>query len=227
MVIAEENDVEQTAAEGAVLNVLAGDAALDELSDDDLFGLGDEEIDEPENPAETQQPAPASESNTGPTLVLQTVTVPISTIETPMNQTQPPAPPPPAPLPELKLGGGVPIPSKNGGIGGAAPQHSAPASRPNVNNTARESVSSYAPVGRGRRVRVRLQRTHDDALDTKRMREVVKLLRSQEGRDRFALVVPSQKSWVELDFPNFYTNIDTVMPMLMDKVGDWGEVELG
>jgi hypothetical protein len=73
---------------------------------------------------------------------------------------------------------------------------------------------------------VRLHRTNDDALDTKRMREVVKLLRSAEGRDRFALIVPSQKSWVELDFPNFYTNIEQVTSPLLEMVSDWGVVEL-
>jgi hypothetical protein len=73
-----------------------------------------------------------------------------------------------------------------------------------------------------RRLRVRLQRTNDDALDTRRMREVVKLLRSAEGRDRFALVVPSHKSYVELDFPNYYTNIDQVRSPLEALVTDWG-----
>ena len=77
------------------------------------------------------------------------------------------------------------------------------------------------------KVRVRLMRTHDHALDTKHMRDVVKLLRSVEGRDRFALIVPMQESWVELDFPNYYTNYQTVQHKLLDMVDDWGEVEIG
>jgi hypothetical protein len=198
---------------------MSADSALAELDEDDLFNAGDEEITETEH--EAADATDTKETMSVPALVLQSVTVPLSTTDAPMNETQPPA----APLPELKLGGGVPIPSKNGGI---APQPAAPTPRPTVNSTARESVPSYAPMRGGRRVRVRLHRTHDDALDTKRMRDVVKLLRSQEGRDRFALVVPSQKSSVELDFPNFYTNIDTVMPMLLEKVSGWGgEVEIG
>lgn len=132
----------------------------------------------------------------------------------------------PAPLPEIKLGSGVAIPSKNSGNGGTRPQHAAPAPR---GNPARESTVLYSAQrsGTARRLRVRfLERTNDEALDTKRMREVVKLLRSAEGRDRFALIVPSQSSWVELDFPNFYTNIDQVMPTLMQRVGDWGQIEI-
>lgn len=59
------------------------------------------------------------------------------------------------------------------------------------------------------------------------MRDVVKLLRSADGRDRFALIVPLQASWVELDFPNYYTNFQTVQQQLFDLVDDWGEVEIG
>lgn len=152
-------------------------------------------------------------------------------LEKPMNEPIPPAEniAPPAPVPDLKLGNGIPIPSKNGGNGGGRPQHAAPAPRGNVGNLARDASVSYTMrSGSGaRRMRVRLQRTNDDSLDTKRMREVVKLLRSAEGRDRFALIVPSQKSWIELDFPNYYTNIDQVTPTLMEMVSDWGQVEIG
>ncbi len=166
------------------------------------------------------------------TLILKQETVTLS-VENPMNEIPTPAqnsaPAPTSAVPEIKLGGGVPIPSKNGGNGNGRPQHSAPAPRGNVGNVARESSAAYFPrsSGNARRVRVRMFRTNDDALDTKRMRDVVKLLRSAEGRDRFALIVPSQKSWVELDFPNFYTNIEQVMPDLMERVSEWGEVELG
>lgn len=172
---------------------------------------------------------PAAEKIEPLVLKQETVTLPV---ESPMNEIPTPAqnnaPVPTAPVPEIKLGGGVAIPSKNGSDGASRPHHSAPAPRSNVGNVARESSPVYLPrSGSARRVRVRMYRTNDNALDTKRMREVVKLLRSTEGRDRFALIVPSQKSWVELDFPNFYTNIDQVMSDLIDRVSDWGEVELG
>lgn len=136
-----------------------------------------------------------------------------------------PLPPSPAAVPETNFGSGVAIPSKNGGIGTSMrPAPNAPSPRP----AAREAASTYAPQrsGPNRRVRVRLYRTNDNEIDTKHMREVVKLLRSAEGRDRFALMVPSQKSWVEIDFPNYYTNIDQVMVPLQEKIRDWGEIEL-
>ncbi len=154
-------------------------------------------------------------------------------IEKPMNETPAPAqnssPFSTPPVPEIKLGGGVPIPSKNGGNGAARPQHSAPAPRGNVGNVARESSAAFFPrsSGNARRVRVRLYRTHDTAMDMKHMREVVKLLRGADGHDRFALIVPHESSWVELDFPNFYTNIEQVTPRLVDMVSEWGAVEIG
>lgn len=138
----------------------------------------------------------------------------------------PPAPPSPASipaLPEVKLGGGVAIPSKNGGT--ARGQHGGTAPR---GGTARENTASYAPrTNSNLKVRVRFQRSYDQQLDTKRMRDVVKLLRSADGRDRFVLIVPLQKSWVELDFPNYYTNFQTVQQQLLEMVGDWGQVEIG
>jgi hypothetical protein len=150
--------------------------------------------------------------------------------DVPMTDTPKPDSPfvpsrPPA-LPEIKLTGGVPVPSKNSGNGPAQPRHTPPAPH---GNGPREGGVTYLSQrsGASRRVRVRLRRTNDNALDTRRMREIVKLLRSAEGRDRFALIVPSQKSWVELDFPNFYTNIDQIMGTLLDRVSDWAEVELG
>ncbi len=148
----------------------------------------------------------------------------------PPKPEPPPAAPPPAPkaaLPEMKLGGGVPIPSKNGGNGTNAHGHAS--ARGNSGSShARENGSTYMPrTSSNLKVRVRLMRTHDHALDTKHMRDVVKLLRSVEGRDRFALIVPMQESWVELDFPNYYTNYQTVQHKLLDMVDDWGEVEIG
>jgi hypothetical protein len=159
-----------------------------------------------------------------PPLVLQSQVIAEKNIE-------PPAPPTPAPkpaLPEVKLGGGVAIPSKNGGV--ARGQSGGPAPRGSIapSSVARENNALYAPrTNSNLKVRVRFQRSYDQQLDTKRMREVVKLLRSADGRDRFVLIVPLQKSWVELDFPNYYTNFQTVQQQLLEMVSDWGEVEVG
>lgn len=132
---------------------------------------------------------------------------------------------PPVAVPPMKLGGGVAIPSKTGNSGVRVPQGAPPRAPSPL--LAREQLASY-PAGGGRRLRVRfLERSSDGDLDTRRMREVVKLLRNAEGRDRFALLVPHDKSWVELDFPNFYTNLDTVQSALLTMLGEWGAVEVG
>lgn len=210
--------------------VVSGETSSDALEDAGWFKPDDDAFAEPAPGADTTaspvlEPEPVSHIE--PLILKQQVV--IVPVETPMNPPLPAAqntpPSEPTALPDFKLGGGVAIPSKNGGNGGSRPQPNMPA-RPQV---ARDTPATYMPMrsGGGRRVRVRLQRTNDDVLDTKRMREVVKLLRSAEGRDRFALLVPSQKSWVELDFPNFYTNIDQVTPTLREMVRDWGDVEFG
>jgi hypothetical protein len=222
--------VEITVAENST--VVLAETQTKPLNDDDEWFKPDDEAFAEQEPivlnVETLSLKQETETPPVETLALkqEIVTLPV---EPPMDEIPTPAqnnaPVPPTPVPEIKLGGGVAIPSKNGG-NGAQSHHYAPAPR---GNSARESAVSYVPQrsGGARRVRVRLYRTHDTAMDMKHMREVVKLLRGAEGRDRFALIVPHEKSWVELDFPNFYTNIDQVMPDLMERVSEWGEVELG
>jgi DNA polymerase-3 subunit alpha len=161
-----------------------------------------------------------------PTLVLQAQAVSEKRAESaPVAQTVAPKPA----LPEIKLGSGVTIPSKNGGSVHLSQSSPAPRGNFTPNHQTHESAVHYLPRRASNlRVRVRiLERTNDQALDTKRMRDVVKLLRSVDGRDRFALIVPLQKSWVELDFPNYYTNFETVQNALLEMVSDWGEVEIG
>jgi DNA polymerase-3 subunit alpha len=201
--------------------------------DDDAFA-DETTLENPERAADVgdgtapiAQAAQTDSSNAdAPTLVLQSQAVSEKRVEpAPIAQTVAPKPA----LPEIKLGSGVTIPSKNGGS--VHPSQSAPAPRGSFtpNNQTRESATAYMPRTYSHlRVRVRiLERTNDQALDMKRMRDVVKLLRSAEGRDRFALIVPLQKSWVELDFPNYYTNFETVQNALLEMVSDWGEVEIG
>jgi DNA polymerase-3 subunit alpha len=131
-------------------------------------------------------------------------------------------------VPQVKLGNGVAIPSKGGVYANGRAHNGLGGDKGNggATNPLRDAAGSYQPRSPGgRRLRVRIRRTNDNALDTRRMREVVKLLRSVEGRDRFALVVPHAKSWVELDFPNYYTNVDQVHSSLLDLIGEWGELE--
>lgn len=189
-------------------------AAVEDLDDQDLWSSRDDKdelVSEPDPPANSDKLVSEQGAILQPPAAKETV-----------NEF-----PPPAPVPEIKLGGGVAIPSKNGGVS-SRPQPAAPPPRGNVTPAARENAAAYPNSRSARRIRIHLERTNDDPLDTRRMRQVVKLLRSAEGRDRFALVVPSQKSWVELDFPNFYTNIDQVRSPLEEMVSDWGGyIELG
>lgn len=133
-------------------------------------------------------------------------------------------------LPDLKLGGGVSIPSKNGNGGNGKPTDGSASVSHSSARAPREPapVPTYAsaPVG-ARMVRVRMRRTDNDELDKGRLRAAVNLLRSVEGRDRFAFVLARGKTLVELDFPNYYTNYDAVAAPLGALVADWGELELG
>jgi DNA polymerase III subunit alpha len=150
--------------------------------------------------------------------------------------------PPAPPLPELKLNAGITIPSKaNGGddaSNGKAEDHAknggahAGSKRGNGNTpparpTPREARPLYAaPPAGGRLLRVRIRRSNDADLDVQRMRGLVALLRSAEGRDRFSLIVPQASGQVSLDFPNFYTDYDALAGDLQEMIAEWGELEL-
>ncbi len=58
------------------------------------------------------------------------------------------------------------------------------------------------------------------------MRELLSLLRSVRGRDRFTLYVPNPQGLVQLDFPNFTTNFGQVEEPLSQLVGEWGSLEV-
>ncbi|RIK25682.1 MAG: hypothetical protein DCC52_10985 [Chloroflexi bacterium] len=192
-----------TAAENAAPTQAIGNDATEPLLTQDA----------PDTTAPPQTDAPDAENPYVPPLRLEAQTIPEKKPE--------PLPAPKAALPEIKLDSGIAIPSKNGG--GRAPRGNGASA-----NAARENAAAYQPrTSSNLKVRVRFQRSYDQQLDTKRMRDVVKLLRSADGRDRFALIVPLQASWVELDFPNYYTNFQTVQQQLFDLVDDWGEVEIG
>jgi len=58
------------------------------------------------------------------------------------------------------------------------------------------------------------------------MRDLVRVFRSAEGRDRFSLIVPNVNGNVQLDFPNYYTNYDSLAKQLREMIADWGELEV-
>ena len=58
------------------------------------------------------------------------------------------------------------------------------------------------------------------------MRELLALLRSRPGRDRFTFYVPNPQGTVQLDFPNFTTSYAAVQEPLEEMVGQLGSMEV-
>lgn len=137
----------------------------------------------------------------------------------------------PSSLPTLNLSAGISIPSKsgsgNGGNGGKAHETGSSKGNGGVQPPAnREPVPTYAPRGAGRLVRVHIQRSQDGEEDIRRMRDLVKIFRSVEGRDRFTLIVPHVDGNVQLDFPNYYTDYESLAAQLHALIAEWGKLEV-
>ena len=58
------------------------------------------------------------------------------------------------------------------------------------------------------------------------MRELLNLLRSVPGRDKFTFFVPNPQGTVQLDFPNFTTTYAVVEEPLNLLVSEWGSLEV-
>ncbi len=147
---------------------------------------------------------------------------------------EPHAQEPPAPLPELNLASGIKIPSKtamgNGGNRADSKPNNLPPARysgvaPAV--AAREPMPTYATrIEGGRVLRVRIRRSSDAEDDIRRMRELIRLLRSAQGPDRFSLIVPNSDGNFQLDFPNYYTDYAALAERLDEMISEWGELEI-
>ncbi len=108
----------------------------------------------------------------------------------------------------------------NGSNGGA---HAAvPAATP-VPTRAAESPARYQPA---RHVYIRLTRSQDHDEEVRRLKELLSLLVSANGRDRFTFYVPNPQGTVQLDFPNHSTNYGVLQEPLMQMIGEWGTVEV-
>ena len=110
----------------------------------------------------------------------------------------------------------------NGGNGSAAATrvgdiHAEPATAP------RATTQTYSAP---RHLKIFFQRTTDQDEDVRRMRELLGLLRSRPGRDRFTFFVPNPQGTVQLDFPNFTTSYAAVQEPLDEMVGQWGSIEV-
>jgi hypothetical protein len=109
----------------------------------------------------------------------------------------------------------------NGGNGHAVTTPVAVAVKPAVSAPA--SAKSFEPP---RHLRIYFSRTEDHDDDVQRMRELLMLLRSVPGRDKFTFFVPNPQGIVQLDFPNFTTNYGTLQDSLSDMIGQWGNIEV-
>ncbi|MBI5032816.1 MAG: DNA polymerase III subunit alpha [Chloroflexi bacterium] len=108
--------------------------------------------------------------------------------------------------------GDKPVEKVKSGGGFAAVYAAAPASPPR----------NSAP----RHLRIFISRTENHEEDVHRMRELIVLLSSVEGRDRFTFYVPNPQGMVQLDFPNHSTNYSQVEESLTELIGEWGTLEV-
>ncbi|MBM3127524.1 MAG: DNA polymerase III subunit alpha [Chloroflexi bacterium] len=77
-----------------------------------------------------------------------------------------------------------------------------------------------------RHLRIFLARSNDYDEDLRRMRELLALLASADGRDRFTFYVPNPQGVVQLDFPNHSTSYAQVQSSLDEMLGGWGTLEV-
>ncbi len=81
----------------------------------------------------------------------------------------------------------------------------------------------YQPA---RHLRIFLTRTNNHDEDVRRMRELLALLASAEGRDSFTFFVPNPQGIVQLDFPNHSTSYTALQDSLHQAIGNWGTLEV-
>jgi hypothetical protein len=75
-------------------------------------------------------------------------------------------------------------------------------------------------------LRIFLTRTNDYAEDVRRMRELLAVLSSASGKDRFTFYVPNPQGIVQLDFPNHSTSYNQVQHTLNELMREWGRLEV-
>ncbi|MGE5138851.1 MAG: DNA polymerase III subunit alpha, partial [Rudaea sp.] len=134
---------------------------------------------------------------------------------------------PPA-RPEAKIGKGISIPSKiaengarqQGAIAGLNGRTSATDGAASARHQTAAFPSASGPT---RTIQVRVKRSNDAQRDVERLRDLIRVLRSVQGRDRFSLVVCGSGGDVQLDFPNYVTDYEIVARELGELIEGWGE----
>lgn len=159
----------------------------------------------------------------------------------------PPAVPPPTPapapaaLPDMKMSGGVHIPSKQAGgamdtqgNGGNGKNEVAPPTRPaesrrTAGNAGAKPIPmrSGAPAADapGQRVHIHIRRSSDVEQDSQRLRGLLRLLTSVQGSDRFYFYIPNENGLAQVDFPNCQTNYAEIADKL-SELDEWAHVRV-
>ncbi|HEX9075052.1 MAG TPA: OB-fold nucleic acid binding domain-containing protein, partial [Anaerolineae bacterium] len=103
------------------------------------------------------------------------------------------------------------------------PVYAAP---PNIGTGDAVAYAGTARREQPRHLRIYLERAGDYDEEVRRLRELLNLLRSVQGRDRFTFFVPNPQGMVQLDFPNFTTSYAVVEDTLNQLVSEWGALEV-
>lgn len=127
-----------------------------------------------------------------------------------------------------------PAPAGNNGHGDPPGSGTLAETKPEYRSAPQSNVGmgdavAYAGTGRRespRHLRIYLERAGDYDEEVRRMREVLDVLRSASGRDRFTFFVPNPQGIVQLDFPNFTTSFSIVEDRLNELVNAYGTLEV-
>jgi DNA polymerase-3 subunit alpha len=104
----------------------------------------------------------------------------------------------------------------------AEQEYTTKSNRGNGNAEAYAALSRESP----RHLQITFARTDDHNEEVRRMRELLNLLRSVPGRDRFTFYVPNPQGIVQLDFPNFTTSYRALHESLTQMVSEWGSLQV-
>jgi DNA polymerase-3 subunit alpha len=119
------------------------------------------------------------------------------------------------------------IPEKRPVNGTSSAPQAASTSNKNGNGDVPQLPATPAkPYQPPKHLRIFFNRTQNHDEDVRRMRELLMLLSSVEGNDRFTFYVPNPQGVVQLDFPNHSTSYAHLESSLNEMLGEWGTLEV-